>query len=213
VGNEIANWNRAKNVLLVDDCGWQTQLAMDRLNSIMRRIDFNVFSERGTLYLRDWKRDETYFWEGSHVIDLESRRVVPCTPRKFNEKISNSLKRYYDKARKIVEKRRFLVTVTLDGAVYVFVDRWSRGISRKVLALQVFEDGFKAYKGFVAASKIYSAFVKSNAAIVMKELTKEGCEIEGAENLLQELKEYDVDLNTLREHVVSKLALAKLLEG
>jgi hypothetical protein len=212
-GNEIANWNVAKKTLIVDDCGWQTQLTMNRLNDIMRRLGFSIYSERGSLYLHDWRRDETYVWEGSHIINLETRRVNPCTPRTFNEKISNSLKRYYEKAKKMVEKRGFLVTVTLDGVIYAFVNKWSGGITRRTLVLQVFEDGFKAYQGFIAASKIYSAFVKGNAGILMKHLRKEGYEIDGAENLLRELEDYGVDLNTLPEHVVSKLALAKLLEG
>ena len=212
-GNEIANWYRKKGTLMVDDCGWQTQLTMDRLNSIMRRLGFNVFSERGTLYLHDWKRDETYFWEGSHVIDLESRQVVPCTPRKFNEKISNSLKRYYKKAKRIVEEKKFLSMVTLDGLVFVFVKGWPRCLSEHVLGLQIYDGGFKAYEGSVAVSKIYSAFMKRNAWIIMRQLVKEGYKIDRAEDLLRKLKEFNADLNILPECIVSKLALAKLLEG
>ena len=212
-GNEIANWNRKKGTLIVDDCGWQTYLTMDRLNSILRRLGFNVFSERGTLYLHDWKRDETYFWEGSHVIDLESRRVVPCTPRKFNEKISNSLKRYYKKAKRIVEEKKFLSMVTLDGFVFVFVKGWPYGLSENVLGLQIYDGSFKAYEGSVAVSKIYSAFMKRNAWIIMRQLVKEGYKIDRAEDLLRKLKEFNADLNILPECIVSKLALAKLLEG
>jgi len=210
-GNEIANWNRKKGTLIVDDCGWQTQLTMNRLNGILQRLHFSIYSERGTLYLHDWKRGETYLWEGSHVIDLESRQVVPCTPRKFNEKISNSLKEYYKKARRIVEEKKFLSMVTLDGLIFVFVRDGLYGLSENVLGLQIYEDGFKAYEGSVAVSKIYSAFMKRNAWIIMRQLVEEGDEIEGAEDLLRKLKEFNADLNVLPECVVSNLALAKLL--
>jgi len=212
-GNEIANWNRKKNTLMIDDCGWQTQLTMDRLNGILWRLDFHVFSERGSLYLCDSKRDETYVWEGRHIINLETRQVTPCTPRTFNKKISDSLKKYYEKAKNIVEKRRFLSMVTLDGFVFIFVKRWSRCLSEHVLGLQIYEDGFKAYEGSIAVSKIYSAFMKRNAWIIMRQLVKEGYEIDRAEDLLRKLKGFNADLNVLPECVVSKLALAKLLEG
>jgi len=210
-GNEIANWNRKKGTLMVDDCGWQTYLTMDRLNGILRRLSFNVFSERRQWYLHDWKMGETYLWEGSHVIDLESRQFVPCTPRKFNEKISNSLKRYYKKARRIVEEKKFLSMVTLDGLIFVFVKDGLYGLSESVLGLQIYDGGFKAYEGSVAASKIYSAFMKRNAWIIMRQLIEEGDETEGTEDLLRKLKEFNADLNVLPECIVSKLALAKLL--
>jgi len=212
-GNEIANWNRRKGILMVDDCGWQTQLTMDRLNGVLRRLGFSIYSERGILYIYDWKRDEVYLWEGSHIIDIESRRITPCTPRKFNEKISKSLKKYYRKARRIVEEKKFLSTVTLDGLLFVFVEDWSHRLLKRVLALQIHDGGFKAYEGSVAMSKIYSAFARRNAWIIMKQLIKEGCEIEGAEELLRKLEDFNIDLNALPECAVSKIALAKLLEG
>jgi len=211
-GNEIANWNRAKGTLIVDDCGWQTPLTMDRLNGILWKLDFHVFSEHRSLYLRDSKREETYVWEGEHMINLETRRVTPCTPRIFNKKISDSLKKYYEKAKKIVEKKKFLSMVTLDGLVFIFVKGWSRCLSERALGLQIYEDGFKAYEGSIAVSKIYSAFVKRNAWIIMRQLVKEGCEIDRAEDLLRKLKDFNVDLNVLPECVVSKLALARLME-
>ena len=211
-GNEIANWNRKKEALMVDDCGWKTQLTMNRLNGILCRLNYNVFSERQQWYLRDWKGDETYVWEGSHMIDLEARRVTPCTRRAFNLKISRSLRRYYEKARRLIEKN-FMVTITLDGAIYVFLKKRFSGISRSVLALQVFDGGFKAYRGYVASSKICSAFMKGNAAILLRALIKEGYEITKPEGVLRELEVFDVDFDVLPEHVVSSLALAKLLEG
>ena len=212
-GNEIANWNRKKGILIVDDCGWQTQLTMDRLNGILRRLGFHVYSERGSLYLCDSKQEETYVWEGEHMINLETRQVTPCTPRTFNKKISDSLKKYYKKAKEIVEKRKFLSMVTLDGYVFIFVKGWSHGLSEHVLGVQIYEDRFKAYEGSVAVSKIYSAFMKRNAWIVMRQLVKEGDEIDRAEDLLRKLESFDVDVNVLPECVVSRLALAKLLEG
>ena len=53
--------------------------------------------------------------------------------------------------------------------------------------------------------------MKRNAWIVMRQLVKEGDEIERAEDLLRKLKEFNADFNVLPECIVSKLALAKLL--
>ena len=45
----------------------------------------------------------------------------------------------------------------------------------------------------------------------MRQLVEEGDEIDGAEDLLRKLREFNADLNVLPECIVSKLALAKLL--
>ena len=212
-GSEIANWNRKNKTLLVDDCGWETRLTFDRLNSLLRRVDMYVYSERGNLYFHDRQRDEDYVWEGSHMINLGNRRVTPCAPREFNEKVSEALKEYYEKARNLVGKRKFLVTATLDGAVYAFVNSWHRRITRQVLGLRISGDGFEAYRGMVAASKVYSAFTRNNATLLMNHLVERGYRIEKAESVLSELRDLEVNFDVLPESVVSKLALAKLMEG
>lgn len=212
-GNEIANWNKKTGVLIVDDRGWQTNLTMNRLNSILWRVGFSVYSERGTLYLKRRDGDGDYIWEGSHMINLETRQVTPCTVKEFNEKLSESLKKYYEKAKRLVEKKKFLVTATLDGIVYVFVNNWYGRIERQVLGLSVLDDGFKAYKCMVSTSKVYSAFTKNNPAILMSHLVKHGYQIERAESVLSELEEFGIDLDVLPERVVSELAIAKLVEG
>ncbi|MEM3040504.1 MAG: hypothetical protein QXG97_00585 [Nitrososphaerota archaeon] len=211
-GSEIANWNRRENTLIADDCGWETRLTFDRLNGILGRVSMYVFSERGNLYFHDSQRNEDYVWEGSHMINLMNRRVTPCTPRKLNEKVSKALREYYEKARRLAEKRKFLVTVTLDGKVCVFVNSWYRRIERQVFGLHVSEDGFEAYKGMAATSKVYSAFTRNDATILMNHLVERGYRIEKAESVLSELRDFEVDFDVLPESVVSKLAIAKLLE-
>lgn len=212
-GSEIANWNRKNNILIVNDCGWETKLTFDRLNSVLRPVGMYVYSERGKLYIHDTRREADYVWEGSHKINLETRQITPCTPRKFNEKASRALAKYYEKARNLVENRKFLVTVTLDGAVYAFVNSWYKRIERQVLALCTFADKFEAYKGMVSTSKVYSAFTRNNATILVSHLVKHGYRIDKAESVLSELRDFGVDFDVLPENVVSKLALAKLLEG
>jgi len=211
-GSRIAEWNRKTNVLRVGDCGWETKLTFDRLNSILSRIGMHVYSERRSLYLHDTKREADYSWEGNHIINIETGQITPCRPRKFNEKASKALIEYYEKARNLVEKKKFLVTATLDGTIYAFVNSWYKRIESQVLGLCTFEDEFKAYKGMVATSKVYSAFVKDNATILTNHLVRHGYQIEKAESVLSELKEFGVNCEILPEHVVSKLALAKLLE-
>ena len=212
-GNEIANWNRKRGILMVDDCGWQTKLTMDRLNAIMRRLGFSVYSDRREWCLHNLRTDETYVWEGTHTINLETRRVSPCTPKIRNEKVSESLRRFYEKAKELVERRKFLTVPTLDGRSYVFVNSSYKRISKQVLYLHISEYGFEAYKGMVAASKVYSAFVKYDVLPIIKDLTKHGWEIRDARKLLQELQTFGVNVNILPENIVSQLALAKLLEG
>ena len=211
-GSEIANWNRKNKTLIVDDCGWETKLTFDRLNSVLRQVDMYVYSERGKIYIHNSKCEADHVWEGSHKINLETRQITPCTPRKFNEKASRALAKYYERARKLVKKRKFLVTATLDGAVYAFVSSWYERIERQVLALCTLEDEFKAYKGMVATSKVYSAFTKNNATILVGDLVEHGYRIEKAESVLSELRDFGVDFEVLPENVVSKLALAKLME-
>jgi len=212
-GNEIANWNRAKGTLMVDDCGWKTKLTMDRLNAILWRLDFHVYRERWSFYIRDGRRDADYVWEGSHVIDLETRRITPSTSRRFNWKVSRGLSEWYERARKLVEKKPFLATRTLDGAVYIFVNQWYKRISRRVLGLHIRNNGFEAYYGMVAASRVYSAFMKGDASTVMRSLMQGGYRIDKAVEVLEKLRDFGVDLNVLPEKVVSQLALAKLVEG
>lgn len=198
-GNEIANWNRRENTLIVDDCGWETKLTFDRPNSILSWVDMYVYSERGRLYIHDAKHRVDYVWEGSHKISLETRQITPCTPRRVNEKASRALAKYYEKARNLVEKKKFLVTVTLDGAVYAFVNSWYKGIERQVLALCTFADKFEAYKGMVSTSKVYSAFTRNNATILVSHLVKHGYRIEKAEKVLKELREFGVNFDLLPE--------------
>ncbi|MEM2922710.1 MAG: hypothetical protein QXF26_10405 [Candidatus Bathyarchaeia archaeon] len=211
-GNAIANWNRRNSTLIVDDCGWNTKLTFDRLNSILGHVSMCVYNQRRKPFLRDMEREADYVWEGNHIINLENRQITPCTPKRFNEKASKALIQYYEKARKVVEKKKFLVTATLDGTVYAFVNSWYRRIESQVLSLCTFEDGFKAYKGMAATSKVYSAFTKNNATTLTNHLIKHGYQIEDARSVLRELKEFGVNCEILPEHVVSKLALTKLLE-
>jgi hypothetical protein len=211
-GSEIANWNINNETLHVDDCGWKTRLTFGRLNSILSYVDMYVYSIRGNLYFHDLQRNQDYVWEGTHMINLRNRRATPCTPRKFNGKASKTLREYYEKARSLVEKKKFLVTVTLDGKVCVFINSWYKRIERQVFGFHVSEDMFEAYRGMVAASKVYSAFTRNDATILMNHLVERGRRIEKAESILNELRDFEVDFEVLPESVVSKLALAKLLE-
>ena len=79
--------------------------------------------------------------------------------------------------------------------------------------MHVSKYGFEAYKGMVAASRVYSAFINHDPTPVIKELARYGYEIRDAETLLQELQSFGVDVNALPEDIISQLALAKLLEG
>ena len=213
-GNEIASWNREEGVLVVDDCGWKTQLTVSRLNSIIGKFDFFIRRKRGALYIRDWREDKFYLWEGRHVIDVESRRITPCTLKRFNEGASKSLKKYYERVRRVVGRRKFLFTATLDGFALAFIgEEGARRLSRHVLGLRICSGGLKAYEGYATVSKIYSAFMRGNAQTIVNYLAEEGFEIDGLEDLMWWLDFFDVDLSALPERAVREIALANLLEG
>jgi hypothetical protein len=72
-------------------------------------------------------------------------------------------------------------------------------------------DNVKAYTGRIANSKIYSAFMKNDAASLAGYLIQNGCKLEESETL-PALERFDVDVKTLPETVVQQLALMKLLE-
>ena len=112
-----------------------------------------------------------------------------------------------------MDRRKLLATATLEGTIYAFVDKWSSRIQRRILVFRVDSKGFKAYRGMVSTSKVYSAFTRNNATILVSHLVKHGYRIDKAESVLRELKDFGVDFDVLPENVVSKLALAKLLEG
>jgi len=211
-GSEIANWNRGNSTLIVDDCGWQTWLTMDRLNNILSQIKMNVYSDRNRLYLRDWEKTEPYIWEGTHTIRLDTRKIVPCNPRVFNQKISNAVKSFHEKGREILEKKNVIATATLDGVIIAFVDKYYSRIMRPALAFKVHSDGFDAYKGMVAMSTIYSAYIKNDATLLLRKLVKEGSEIRKAETILSEVEDFGIRMEDLPEVVVSSLSLAKLME-
>ena len=211
-GSQIATWNKKDGTLVVDDCGWKTWLTFNRLNAILGETDAFIHSERGKIYIRDSKREADYVWEGSHLIKLEPFEITPRTPRRVNKKVSRALRSYYAKAIELMEKRKRLVTSTLDGMACLFVKQYCNGVLRQVMGLYVQGDNVKAYTGRVANSKVYSAFMKDDAASVTGYLVENGCKLEESETL-PELERFDVDVKILPETVVQQLALMKLLEA
>ena len=212
-GNQIATWNKQNGTLMVDDCGWKTWLTFNRLNAILRDTPAYIYSARGDMYIRDTKLEADYVWEGSHLLKLDPFEITPRTPRKINKKVSRALKAYYEKAIELMEKRKRLVTTTLDGIACLFPRRWYGGrFSLSVLSLYVNGDQVKAYTGRVSSSKVYSAFMKNDAAALSGYLVENGSKLEESETL-PALERFNVDTKTLPETVVQQLALMKLLEA
>lgn len=210
-GSQIATWRKKYKTLKVDDCGWKTWLTFNRLNAILRETDASIHSERGKIYIWDSTRKADYVWEGSHIIKLEPFEIAPRTPRRVNKKASEALRSYYAKAIDLMEKRKGLVTSTLDGFACLFPRRWyGAGFSTSVLSLDVRGGNLKAYTARVSASKVYSAFIKNDAAALSSYLIENGCELEETETL-PALERFNVDTKMLPETVVQQLALMKLL--
>jgi len=211
--NQVATWNKKNNTLMIDDCGYKTWLTFNRLNAILGETDAFIHSERGKIYIRDSKKETDYVWEGSHLLKLEPFEITPRTPRKTNKKVSKALRNYYAKATELLEKRKRLVTSTLDGTACLFPRRWyGSRFSMSVLSLYVCGDNVTAYTGRIANSKVYSAFMKNDAASLAGYLVENGSKLEESETI-PALERFDVDVKTLPKTVVQQIALMKLLEA
>jgi len=214
-GHDIARWDKPADTLDVDDCGYQSWLTKDRLNNILCQADLNVYSARNQWYLHSRRVDESYFWEGTHSINLKTGEVKPAKPRLRNPKISEGLKKFHEKAQRIMEsKRRILVTPTLDGTVYVAVgDVYGRHRTR-TLAVKVHSPEFEAWEGWLEAPTIYSAFVRADAGRLLGKLDGRLNKIEHdkAKHILSSLRLMDLEIENLPKELASTLAVARLLE-
>ncbi|MDI9577873.1 MAG: hypothetical protein QM398_07055 [Thermoproteota archaeon] len=212
-GSQVATWNKTKETLMVDDCGWKTKLTFNRLNAILSELRISIYSIRGKTYIWNPKRQVEYLWEGTHTIKLNPLKITPCTPRKTNKKVSAALRNYYAMASERIEERKQLVTKTLDGFVCLFPRRYySREFSMLVLGLYASGDTIKAYMGRVASSKVYSAFMRNDATSLTGYLVQTGEELNDRE-MLSELNYFRVDTPFLPQPILQHLALMKILEA
>ncbi|MCL1970577.1 MAG: hypothetical protein FWF66_03875 [Candidatus Bathyarchaeota archaeon] len=213
-GSQIATWNKTCKTLRVDDCGWKTPLTFKRLNVILSKFWLSIHSVRGANYLVNAPFGKEYFWEGQHLICLETFEVQPGVLRKTNPKGSLSLRRYYALASEIVGKRGLLTTKTLtDEVVCLIPKRYGRErFCLSLFGLYVNGDSFRGFVGEVACSKVYSAFVKNTAESLADHLAQKGEELCGRE-ILSALQEFRVESIYLPVEVLRQLAFLKLVEA
>jgi hypothetical protein len=213
-GHEIAKWEREANVLDVSDCGWQTWLTKDRLNNVIGEVGLGIYSERGRWYIHYSSTDKSYYWEGKHRVYIGAGRIEPANPRVMHHEISERLKAYYEKARRAIEaKRRTLVARTLDGTVHVFVDE-AFGRRTRTLVVKTHSPEFEAWEGRLNNSTVYSAFIRSDACRLLKELGKlSRIDDEKAEYVLSSLKLMRFKVEDLPKDLASSLAVAMVVEG
>ena len=69
-GNEIANLDKRFNVLLIDNCGWETPTTKERLNGILEGVS-------GKKYL-SYLYQEKGVWYYSFCHDKKKRVEFPC---------------------------------------------------------------------------------------------------------------------------------------
>jgi len=213
-GNEVAKWDRDADMLEVDDCGWQTWLTMDRLGNILGDIGWGIYSQRRRWFIHHSLTDKSYYWEGHHRIHISSGAIQPAKLKTERRDISNSLKDYYRRALAAIRvKRRRLIIRTLNGTAYIFVhEPYGRRIS--TLVVETHSPEFDAWEGRLHLSKICSAFIRSDASKILKELDKQLWRIEDrkAERVLSELRSMSFRAEDIPEQLVPSLAVAKLLE-
>ncbi|MCL1969853.1 MAG: hypothetical protein FWF66_00025 [Candidatus Bathyarchaeota archaeon] len=210
----IATWNQKYNTLQVNDCGWSTPLTFKRLNTILSKLQFSIYSVRGTNYIFDVKQKKEYRWEGTHTINLSDPvEINPHNPRKINLNASKALRKYYASALNLVNKHKKVITQTDKGVVCLFPSQYcSSHFSMSVLCLSMDSGLLKAYLGKVACSKVYSVFMKNDAVSLSSYLVKYGVELGGLEVLLS-LNNFNVDIARLPLEVLQQLALLKLVEA
>jgi hypothetical protein len=213
-GNEVAKWDRDADMLEVDDCGWQTWLTRDRLNNILGDIGWGIYSHRRRWFIHHRLTDRSYVWEGHHRIHISSGAIQPAKLKTERRDISNSLKDYYRRALAAINaKRRRLIVRTLNGTAYIFVhEPYGRRIS--TLVVETHSPEFDAWEGRLHLSTICSAFIRSDASKILKELNKRLWRIEDrkAGRVLSELGSMNFKPEDIPEQLVSSLAVAKLLE-
>jgi len=213
-GNEIARWDRGANVLEVDDCGWQTWLTKDRLNNILGDIGWSIYSHRGRWFIHHRLTDRSYLWEGHHKIYISSGAIEPAKLKNERLDISRSLKDYHRRALEAVyAKRRRLIVRTLDGTAYIFVEELHRR-KPSVLVVKTRSPEFDAWEGWLHRSTLCSAFARSDASKILKELDRKLWRVESrkAERVLSELRGMGFKAEDIPEELASSLAVAKLLE-
>jgi hypothetical protein len=208
-GHEIAVWDRLKKLLIVRDCGWQTWLTKDRLNKILCRLEWEVYSDRNQWYIHDRTMDASYCWEGEHTISLDTRQIKPAKRRIGNPKIASRLKMLYRRGAANLEAKLVLATQTLDGtSAYIFAD-W-----RDILVVKVNHEDFEAWKGKLTPTTLYLAYARQDPTTILKKLNrliKIEAERKG-QYTIEKLKELGFNTRRLPENLATQLALVRLLE-
>jgi hypothetical protein len=214
-GHEIARWNGETSILEVDDCGWRTWLTKDRLNKILWKISKLIYSTRRRWCIHDFKKGESYIWEGRHIIHLQTGTIEPARPRITRPKISRGLRDYYERAfNKLEAKRRMFIVPTLDGTAYIFVEEPRRQM--RTLVVKTYSPEFDVWDGELKPSTILSTFAENVPERILRTVGKnlrkvdEVCKLE---HLIEGLTEMGFALEELPEGLVSTLATAKILEG
>jgi hypothetical protein len=208
-GNEIATWDMREHRLTICDCGYLTRLTKERLNNILERTDFEVYSCRGKWCIYSRRKNKSYIWIGRHFINLDDGSIKPAVPRTVNPKVSKALEKLYNRAMKFSEG--FFNIPTLDGHLYLAVKNAKR-MERKVLAVHVNNGEVEVKSGYVHILTIYSAVAKNNRNGLTKLVRTLDSANYKVSNLIAELKLMDVDSN-LPEQLASVLAVTKLIEG
>lgn len=211
-GNEIARWDMDEGTLIICDCGWRTNLTQGRLNSILWRggLGFGIFRERGKWFISDHAREKTYVWEGCHTIGLSDRSITPCRLRTRRPEVSAALAKFYGRARRLLEaKRRILTVLTLSGIRYVISEPPKKRTTVVVVSL----DGcLRAWVGKLRAPKVYSIFARNQAKIFREMASFEEINVErDVDGFLKLLREMNVGVSDLPDHLASSLAIHKML--
>lgn len=95
-GNNIATFDKAKNLLTLRDTGWKTPTTKDRLNSVLtEKFTYKTYigQERHVWYI--FHKDKKYEWsDGDNKIDMSNptQFLTPVSPEKMTAKVKEQKK-------------------------------------------------------------------------------------------------------------------------
>ncbi|MCW4008546.1 MAG: hypothetical protein NWF09_07670 [Candidatus Bathyarchaeota archaeon] len=191
--NPVATLDTANNKLCVKDCGWRTWLTKDRLNCILRLIDFEISSYNGVWRIFDRVSRKEFKWAGEHTIWLDDRKISPAVPVRRNIKLSIIMERFHEKAVKAL-KSNILVDKKGKALYCLIIDKHPRRLYFSTLLIKAIPDTLKLYmwEGVLPFSTVERAFMNSDIKGILKALkryyyTLEKCSLN---DLLERINDY-----------------------
>lgn len=210
--NTIAVLNKNQNTLFITDCDYQTKLTYNRLNKILKKIPYHIYTQNKKTYIQNTKQNKTYTWEGNHTINLKTQKINPANQRKFNHNLSQALKTYHKKAKHFLQKQNYLYTLTLDGATLLFIKPHFTNFNKQIIYIQIKnKHQLHTYITHIPKTKLYTALKTNNTHNLINYIKQKTQPLQQNE-IFKTLEKFNIDTKNLPQKVLPAFALQKILE-